>query len=110
VGLSERQKAIVAVTARYHRKAPPKMDHAEFASLVPEDRTIVTKLAALLRLADALDSEHSSRVSAFRVTRRRSTITFSLRGRGDLLLERWAITNKASLFEETFGCKVTVAE
>ncbi len=110
VGLTERQKVIVAVTARYHRKAPPKMDHPEFAGLVPEDRELVTKLAGILRLADALDSEHASRISAFRLTRRKSTLTFSLRGQGDLLLERWALANKASLFEETFGMKVAVAE
>ncbi|MBN8548412.1 MAG: Ppx/GppA family phosphatase [Deltaproteobacteria bacterium] len=110
VGLNDREKGIVAVTARYHRKAPPKMDHAEFASLMPEDREIVTKLAAILRLADALDSEHASRVSAFRLTRRKAKITFSLRGNGDLLLERWALASKASLFEETFRCKISVAE
>lgn len=110
VGLTDRQKSIVAVTARYHRKAPPKMDHNEFVNLLPEDREVVTKLAALLRLADALDSEHASRISAFRVTKRRGTLTFSLRGHGDLLLERWAIASKASLFEETFKCKIAVAE
>ena len=110
VGLTERQKAVVAVTARYHRKAPPKMDHPEFASLMPEDRELVTKLASILRLADALDSEHASRVTAFRIIRRKSTLTFSLRGQGDLLLERWALANKASLFEDTFGMKVAVAD
>lgn len=110
VGLNDREKSIVAVTARYHRKAPPKMDHPEFASLMPEDRDIVTKLAAILRLADALDSEHASNVSAFRLTRRKATLTFSLRGRGDLLLERFAISAKASLFEEIFRCKIAVAE
>jgi exopolyphosphatase/guanosine-5'-triphosphate,3'-diphosphate pyrophosphatase len=110
VGLTEREKSLVAVTARYHRKAPPKMDHPEFASLAVEDRDKVTKLAALLRLADSLDSEHSSRVLAFRVIRRKNTLTFSLRGHGDLLLERWALMNKAALFEEIFRCKVAVAD
>lgn len=110
VGLNDREKSLVAVAARYHRKSPPKMEHPEFASLTPEDREIVTKLAAILRLADALDSEHASNVSAFRLTRRKSTLTFSLRGRGDLLLERFAISAKAALFEDTFRCKIAVAE
>lgn len=110
VGLTLEEKMLVAVTARYHRKAHPKLEHQEFAMLPASDRIVVSKLAALLRIADALDCEHLSRVSALRITRRKSAVTLSTRGKGDLLLERWAVEQKAGLFQEIFGLTVSVAE
>ncbi|MBX7145452.1 MAG: Ppx/GppA family phosphatase [Oligoflexia bacterium] len=109
VGLSSLEKNLVAVVSRYHRKAPPKLEHPEFAGLPQENRDQVTKMAALLRIADALDSEHTSRVKAFRITKRGRRVTLSLRGSSDLLLERWAVINKSALFEDTFKLKVAVA-
>lgn len=110
VGLSAYEKMLVALVSRYHRKAPPKMDHPEFAALCAEDRLLVTKMAALLRIADALDCEHASRVRAIRLTKRRNRLTISLRGSGDLVLERWALVEKAKLFEDVFKLSVSVAD
>jgi len=61
-GLDDRQKLIVANTARYHRGARPKLKHKGFAALDPDDRDIVTTLGAILRLADGLDRGHSDAV------------------------------------------------
>src|SRR2546427_5916351 len=46
---------VIALVARYHRKAMPEMTHVEFAALPGTHRRLVQHLAALLRLADALD-------------------------------------------------------
>lgn len=61
-GLSEREKRIVANVARYHRGAQPKLEHKGFAALDLEDREVVAKLGAILRLADGLDRTHTDAV------------------------------------------------
>ena len=53
-GISAEQRKIAALVVRYHRKSPPKMLHPEYAGLSREDRSLVNKLAAILRIACAL--------------------------------------------------------
>jgi exopolyphosphatase/guanosine-5'-triphosphate,3'-diphosphate pyrophosphatase len=110
VGLTQEQTAIVANVARYHRKSAPKPQHEPYAMLPPRDRVAVTKLAALLRLADAMDNEHASRVTDFTVEYRRPRVTVRLQGAGDLLLERWALAKKSALFEQVYSVKFAVEE
>jgi exopolyphosphatase/guanosine-5'-triphosphate,3'-diphosphate pyrophosphatase len=53
---------IIAHLARYHRGSLPKRKHATFAALEPWQQKIIRRLAVLLRIADALDRTHASRV------------------------------------------------
>jgi exopolyphosphatase/guanosine-5'-triphosphate,3'-diphosphate pyrophosphatase len=110
LGLTDWQRAIVANIARYHRKSAPSLNHEPYRNLAPKSRLIVTKLAALLRVADALDREHGGKVTKVEIECRPPRLVLRLRGKGDLLLERWAIERKAELFEEVFGWKVSLTD
>lgn len=108
LGLTDWQRHIVANVARYHRKSAPSLDHDPYRALSVKSRAIVDKLSALLRLADALDKEHGSKVTRMEIDFRPPTLTLRLRGRGELLLENWAVAAKSELFEKIFGVKVAV--
>lgn len=58
---------VVALVARYHRKALPGPGHEEFDRLPRPRQQVVRNLAALLRLADALDRSHLQRVRDLKV-------------------------------------------
>lgn len=49
---------VLAQVARYHRKSIPDLEHEDFAALAPRERERVQLLAAILRIADALDRSH----------------------------------------------------
>jgi exopolyphosphatase/guanosine-5'-triphosphate,3'-diphosphate pyrophosphatase len=100
--------AVVANTARYHRKSFPKPQHEPYRTLPSKDRITVSKLAGILRLADAIDYEHGGKVSDIDVDLSKNSVTLRLRGEGDLMLEKWALTKKASLFESVLPAKVSV--
>jgi exopolyphosphatase/guanosine-5'-triphosphate,3'-diphosphate pyrophosphatase len=110
IGLSKPQMAIVSNIARYHRKSLPKQQHDAYSSLPSKDRVAVTKLAAVLRLADAMDNEHASKVESFSVEYKKPKFAIHLKGEGDLLLEKWSLMKKAEMFEEVFGVKVIVED
>lgn len=110
IGLTPAQLAVVANVARYHRKSSPKPSHDQYQALSSKDRVVVSKLAALLRLADAMDNEHSSRVADFDVAYRKPKLTLTLKGEGDLLLERWSLARKATMFAEVFSTRVVVSD
>ncbi len=108
VGLTQSQLAIVANVARYHRKSLPKPQHDGYRALSSKERVVVSKLSALLRLADAMDTEHASKVEGFTVEYKKPKLTLRLRGEGDLLLEKWALAKKAPMFEDIFSAKLTI--
>lgn len=54
------ERRIIGSVARYHRGALPRERHRQFARLKPATRRVVRVLAAILRLANALDHSHQS--------------------------------------------------
>jgi exopolyphosphatase / guanosine-5'-triphosphate,3'-diphosphate pyrophosphatase len=60
--MSDSVRTIVAHIVRYHRGEMPRERHKLFHCLDDESKTYVTKLAALLRVADGLDPHVSVRV------------------------------------------------
>lgn len=104
---------VIAQVARYHRKAVPGAEHPEFIALNEHDRATVQQLAAILRLADALDRSHLQRVKQIDVEISESRILFKLKTakrveveilaaqkKGNLAVALW---NRALEFEEVFG-------
>lgn len=105
-GLSRTDKELVALVARYHRRATPQQSHVEYMALARDQRLEVSKLAAILRVADALDQNHMQQVRKFTVQREPGRLVLLVRGLEDLTLERVALRQKGPMFEEVYGMKV----
>lgn len=107
VGLTHEERHVVALIARFHRKAPPTRDHEEYMALRRRDRTVVERLAALLRLADALDRQHAQVVRGIDVhitadgVELRPRLADATKTR--LTLEARAIAAKGAMFAQLFG-------
>jgi len=111
MGVTPDERAIVADIARYHRKGPPDTSHPVYRELSKEARGKVRGLAAILRIADALDREHKQKIVSARaaVDRGLGHVTLFLRSDGDRELEEWAVHAKASLWREEYDLDVVVA-
>ena len=108
-GISEQDRPMTALVARYHRRAEPRESHYLYRDLGEEDREAVARLASILRLADALDREHLQRVSAVDVEVEEDAVILEVEGYGDLLLEHWAFRKRARMFEGVFDVRVRLA-
>lgn len=102
-GLSSGELAMAALVARYHRRANPQPKHPGYGELPKADRDLVRKLAAILRVCDALDREHLSRVRKLEVRRTPEGFDLHARVRGASGLESWALRKKGHLFRDVFG-------
>ena len=109
-GFAPREILMVANVARYHRKGEPAEHHQDYMALAEKDRERVRRLAAILRIADALDREHLQTVQTVRARRDDGRVELGIETSGDLVLERWAVQKKVGLFEKTFGLAVTIAD
>ena len=109
-GLDRLDVTIVALVARYHRHSGPRLDHPSYAALTTEDRIRVSKLAALIRVADALERTHAQRVSQLEIRRESGKLRLRLPGLADAAVERLAMASKGDLFEQVFGLAVVIDE
>ena len=107
-GLSNEETAIVSNIARYHRRGLPQNSHLPFIALDRTDRLIVNKLAAILRVANALDAERAQKVKDVRLLRDGNTWTLEVDGEGDLTMEQLAATARADMFAQTYGRQLTI--
>jgi exopolyphosphatase/pppGpp-phosphohydrolase len=108
---TEMERHEIACIARYHRRALPSQAHEEYASLEPQARKRVSTLAALLRIADALDFNHDGRVLQLTMLAERCTtkiwaIGLKVRPLADLDVEIDHAYEKADLFEKVLKHKL----
>jgi exopolyphosphatase/guanosine-5'-triphosphate,3'-diphosphate pyrophosphatase len=107
-GLTRRDNTLVALIARYHRRSVPRMTHPEYAALDRDSRLVVAKLAAILRVADALDRSHLQSVRNISCSREDQRFVITVPDVEDVTLERLALKEKALLFESIFGLQVVI--
>jgi exopolyphosphatase/guanosine-5'-triphosphate,3'-diphosphate pyrophosphatase len=105
-GLSRKDVLLVALVARYHRRSSPQSDHEGYATLDRNDRVAVSKLAAILRIAIALDETRSQRIVNFRSRRDSDRWILTTTDVEDLSLEQLMVRQTGNLFEEIFGMSV----
>ncbi len=105
-GLSRRDVLLVALVARYHRRSSPQPDHDGYATLDRNDRVAVSKLAAILRIAIALDESRSQRINSIKCRHENNRLVIAASGVEDVSLEQLALRQTVNLFEEVFGVPV----
>ena len=106
-GFSESERAVVANVARYHRGPMPRERHEDYSALNETDRETVRALAAVLRLADALDRNQDGRVLKVRCSVTSDHIEIQLQSATDCAGEIFAAERKRELFEKVFVRRVT---
>jgi len=111
LNFTARDRNLVALISRYHRRRGPSRKHSQLARLPEEEQQIVRRMAGILRVADGLDRGHTSSVE--RVTTRLTDDKLFIRAvprlaGADLSLECWGASRKAGVLEKVVGRKVAV--
>ncbi len=108
---SARDRHLVALASRYHRRSGPKKKHEAFAALPADDQQVVRRVAALLRVADGLDRGHTALVERVTVALddERLLIRASPRLAGaDLSLDIWGASRKSDVLAKLIGREVAI--
>ena len=111
-GLDDAAREIVATMVRIHRKDAVRAKQlVADAPLTKEQRVQVRRMAALLRIADGLDTQHRSRVEQVVCTRMGDAIVLDLVVRDGPSRDDANLLRKADLFRDELGLdlRVTVA-
>lgn len=105
-GLSQDDLRLISLVARYHRRASPQSTHEDYAVLNRELRVAVSKMAAILRIAIALDESRSQQITKIACKASRGRLVITVAGVHDLSVEQMAIEQASILFREIFGASV----
>ena len=84
----------------------PKAKHEYYSGLRVQDREVVRKLAALLRLADALDRDHEGSVRGLRCEIEDDEVRILALCSREAEAMRRRLEERADLFTEVFGREV----
>jgi exopolyphosphatase/guanosine-5'-triphosphate,3'-diphosphate pyrophosphatase len=109
-GLNHTEVQIVAHVSRYHRKNSPKPNHTEYINMPRKMRTTICRLAALLRISDALDCERSQQIDLLKTEIDDDELVLYVAGIKGLALEKRSLAQKSDLFEDIFGLRVRLQE
>jgi exopolyphosphatase/guanosine-5'-triphosphate,3'-diphosphate pyrophosphatase len=107
-GFTPAEVDIVAALARAHRGGTPKPSHEPFGALDDGARDRVTRLAALLRVADGLDRGRSGNVTGIEVVLDGERARLVARSGTDIAIELWGARRKRELFERVFRRRLDV--
>ncbi len=109
VGFTEHELEIIAQIARYHRKSLPKPKHLEFMALPKADRSLVAKLAGMLRVGIAFDRTRSCLVQDVEIqVGRKISITPVLKKRSDASLEIYTARQRSDLLAQALERPVEI--
>lgn len=112
LGYSEAEHLMVAAIARYHRRSLPKKRHEAWQALQSRaNRTTVSEMALLLRLAAALDRRPEPVVASIQAEVSGHELQLGLipeRVNQNISLEQWSLESCAPVLREITGLNLTV--
>jgi exopolyphosphatase/guanosine-5'-triphosphate,3'-diphosphate pyrophosphatase len=111
IGLSEREREIVANVVRFnHRTFEFYEERVNPGKLTRDDYMIMTKLTAILRLANGLDRSHKKKFTDVRIRYREGRLMISVSTKKDITLEKGLFDKRAGFFEEVFSVRPVIRQ
>jgi exopolyphosphatase/guanosine-5'-triphosphate,3'-diphosphate pyrophosphatase len=102
-GFEPEEIEIIALVARYHRRAAPKRAHEGYGGLARASRGAVKVLSSLVRLAEGLDRTRTGVIRDVEIVPNDTHILARLQAQGDAELELWAAERQGHTLERWLG-------
>lgn len=115
IGLSDSENEIVGEICRYQTTngnvSAPVIGGHHYRHLDSRIRMTVAKLAAILRLASALDASHKQKIKKIVVSiKNDNRLIIRAKSNADITFERWSFKRRAHLFKDVFGIDVSLKQ
>ena len=111
-GITFRERLYIAHLLRYSAFAAPDLNDATWRELTNKEQTVVSKLAAIYRLSQALDASGKQKIAADEISVKESAgksaddddcITITVHTANDIFLEQYIFGNCANFFRTVYG-------
>lgn len=104
IGLSHAEREMVANIVRFNSSEIVSFEtFAASSALNREEYRKVCKLAAILRISNAMDRSHKQKIKEIRVVLKDTRMILTVDTLEDITLEQGLLSEKAEFFEDVFG-------
>lgn len=107
IGIDRNELDIIGHVVRLYPRENPYSD-ASYLEMTAEKKVLVSKLTAILRLGDALDSSHRQKINKITVHFQNDELSIICNTTNDCSFEEWSFEHRRNLFEEIIGIKSTI--
>ena len=104
-GLSKHEVSIIAMVAVYAQMDNILSESIYYMYLSEKEKILVSKLSAILKLANSLDRSHKQKLKLLNTKLNGKTLTITLSSIMDISIENWEFQRSALFFEDVFGIK-----
>lgn len=108
IGINHSEKEIIALLCLFHSRLSPYNDYKVYMMLPTEKQVLVSKLSAMLKIADSLDTSHEQKFTDIDVKLTEKELVITISTDKNIELEIWSFKEKRALFEEVFGIKAVI--
>ena len=109
IGMTHLEREIVASTVKYNSQPLPPYEQM-MDKMDQESYMIVAKLAAILKISNAMDRSHKQKFKNVRATLREKELVITVETMESIVLEKGLFSTYADSFEEIFSVKPTIKE
>lgn len=102
-GMTDEEMLVTAYVARYNEYDVPNYEESEFLSMSDGNQLVISKLAAIFRLANALDKSGRQKLKNIKIRLNGDRLMISAESKANWFLEKWAFDQCAPFFKEVFG-------
>ncbi len=104
IGVSGTEQEIIANVVRFNHDEFVYYESPDnISELSPEAYMVITKLTAILRVANGLDRSHKKKFSGLKVRVREGELIITVDAKKDITLEKGLFGRRAEFFEEVIG-------
>ena len=104
IGLNADELETVALIVRLYPEQNP-YENFYYENLPPHKKVLVSKLTAILRIADALDASHKQKTKKMTIVLNPDSLHISCQSDVDMSFEAWSFEHRSGLFEEVIGIR-----
>lgn len=103
MGISEEEQKQLVVLVRYHEMGEPRAEDEAYRALNKKSRMAVSKLLAILQLANVLDYSHKQKLYDLTAKQKGESFIFRAYTKENSVLEEWMFQQTGGLFREVFS-------
>ncbi len=103
IGLTQEEQKVVELVVRYHEEEELDQSNPDYLALPHKTRMVVSKLIAIIRLANAMDASHKQKLSQPIVKITEDKFRIRIIPKESYVFEKWMFDRQAVFFYDIFG-------
>lgn len=103
IGFSQQDVVLIANICRYHGDDIPMQSDENYRMLSFKEKIIVSKLSAILKIAETLDITHTQKINKVTISLDKLNVYFKIKSGKEIQLEKWAFKKNSAFFQDVMG-------